>query len=156
MESVIGLAALLALVIAAAVFHQRLLDARLFEPGGSEVPEGGDRSAAEAVVRCVLAGAVPLVATIAAAVLVVTMPFRIWVWGVVHIASEELLFRGRPALAGNDTRDGSDTDVSGAGGRTEYSIRDTRRLRRGIPPTKPRRGRERRTRTRSHVPPRRR
>jgi len=80
------LAPVILLVIVGAAVHQWVLDAPLFELGtASWFPTGGELPAATAIARNALAGAVPLLASVVAAVLVVTTPVRVWLWGVVGL-----------------------------------------------------------------------
>ncbi len=86
MEPEVGVvfAAVLVAVVLAAATYEWLLSAPLLEHGtASWVSGNADLSAAQAVERGVVAGLVPLVATVVAAILVFTVPFRVWVWGIV-------------------------------------------------------------------------
>jgi Zn-dependent protease with chaperone function len=86
MDPAIVLTVGLILLVLVAALHQWVLDSPLLELGAASwFPAGGDLSAATAVARGALAGVIPLAATIAAATLVLTAPFRVWLWGVVGL-----------------------------------------------------------------------
>lgn len=86
MEPIAVTTAVFVLAVVVAAFHQWVLDSPLLELGTeSWFPTDGELPAAKALARGALAGAVPLAATIAAAALVLTAPFAVWVWGVVGL-----------------------------------------------------------------------
>lgn len=86
MDPAAFLTVVLFVAIVIAAVHQWLLDSPLFELGAASwFPAGGRLPTVRAVARSVLSGVIPLGATVLAAVLVLTAPFRVWVWGVVSL-----------------------------------------------------------------------
>lgn len=86
---VAALAALALLAAALAALHQLVVDSPLFELGEEYwfpgVEDGLDLPAA--LGRLAVPGALPAAGTLAAAVLVLTAPFRVWLWGVVGVVA---------------------------------------------------------------------
>jgi Zn-dependent protease with chaperone function len=87
MEPVVVLTVGLAVAaVVVAALHQWILDSPLLELGEvAWFPASGELSAARALARGAVGAVLPTAATVVAALLVLTAPFAVWVWGVVGL-----------------------------------------------------------------------
>jgi len=86
MNGVATPALLVVLAVGFVVFFQWLLDSPVFEPGAASwFPRGTEDLLRRRGVRVALAGFIPTIALLGAAILLFTTPFDIWLWGVVAL-----------------------------------------------------------------------
>jgi Zn-dependent protease with chaperone function len=105
------------LSVALAGLRQWLLDAPLLELGGAAwFPRGSELSVATALARSALSLVVPAGAWLLALALLLTTPFRVWVWGVVALVAVTVTVSPLLSVYRYETRPPTDAEASALAG----------------------------------------